>query len=182
MMDGETLVLAVLSAMPHHKVPGKKRLQKLSFFAVQTGAVSSVRFFLHDFGPFSAEVASATDFLSFIGAIAEEEAQFVRTKRYYKVYRLTDPTIVQEFLPAQVAGALDALNEYSTIELEIASTIRYFITAGLSLDKAIEATKELKPSKSQPKIIQRAEEALLKVGLYERGRANQVSGSRSHWL
>jgi len=161
-------------------VRGKKRLQKLAYLVVQAGTESTVRFFLHDFGPFSSEVAAATDLLSFVGAITEEEAQFVRTKRYYKIYRLTDPDIVPENLPANALAALSALNEYTTIELEIASTIRYFMSQGLSPENAVEATTELKPSKSQPKIVQRAKEALSKVGLYESGRANQMSGSRPH--
>jgi hypothetical protein len=57
------------------------------------------------------------------------------------------------------------LSEYSTIELEIASTMFYFMKDGLGHADAVEATKRLKPSKSQPRIIERAEEALSKVGL-----------------
>ena len=163
--------------MPGREVRGRKRLQKLAFFAVQTGTSASVRFFLHDYGPFSTQVAAATDILSYVGAISEDEAQFSKTKRYYKVYRLPDPTSVTEKLPTNSAGALQKLNDYSTTELEVASTIRYFISMGYAGDRAIQATKELKPSKAAPAIIQRAQEALSKVGLYERGRADQVSGS-----
>ena len=179
-MNAEDLVIAVLGALPAHEVRGRKRLQKLAFFASQTGAEADVRFFLHDFGPFSAEIAGATELLSLIGAILEEDAQFQRTKRFYKVYRLPDPEGATDQLPSSTSSALRKLNEYSTIELEIASTIRYFMCTGLSEEKAIAATKNLKPSKSEPKIIERAEEALSKVGLYERRRTNQVSSSRSH--
>jgi uncharacterized protein YwgA len=181
-MNAEDLVIAVLRALPTHEVRGRKRLQKLAFFAAQTGAEADVRFFLHDFGPFSAEIAGATDLLSLIGAISEEDAQFERTKRFYKVYRLPDPKGATDQLPSSASGALRKLNEYSTLELEIASTIRYFMCTGLSDEKAIAATKNLKPSKSEPKIIERAQEALSKVGLYERGRTDQVSSSRSHQL
>lgn len=172
MMDAESLVLAVLSALPSHEVRGRKRLQKMAFFAAQTGAESNARFFLHDFGPFSSEVAAATNLLSWAGDIEEEAAQFERTKRYYSVYRLHDLKTAPQKLPEKSLRALRELNEYSTIELEIASTIRYFLTTGLTLDGAIEATKKLKPNKSGPQIIQRAKDALVKVGLYERGRAD----------
>jgi uncharacterized protein YwgA len=179
-MNAETLILAVLHAIPHHEVRGRKRLQKLSFFAVQAGAQSNVRFFLHDFGPFSSEVAAATDFLAFLGDVAEEEIQFGRTKRYMKLYRLENEDSVAEKLPEQAAAALKSLNDYSTLELEIASTIRYFMSKGMASDTAIDETKQLKPSKSEPKIIVRALEALSKVGLYERRREDQVPSTRSH--
>jgi uncharacterized protein YwgA len=179
-MDAEALVLAVLGALPSHEVKGRKRLQKLAFFAVQTGTTASVRFLLRDFGPFSVQVAAATDILSCVGAIAEEEAQSSRFKRYYKIYRLLDPKLVPEKLPAESFRALQKLNEYSTVELEIASTIRYFMTIGYARDKAIQATKELKPSKSEPKIVQRAQEALSGIGLHERGRTDQMSSSQPH--
>jgi uncharacterized protein len=179
-MDAEALVLAVLAALPSHEVRGRKRLQKLAFFAVQTGTRASVKFFLHDFGPFSTQVAAATDILSCVGAIDEEEAKYVRSKRYYKVYRLPDPTGVSEQLPTGSKDALQKLSDYSTIELEVASTIWYFMSVGYPETKAVQATKELKPSKSEPKIIQRAEEALSRVGLYETRRTDQVSSSRPH--
>jgi len=175
-MNAENLILAILGALPNHEVRGKKRLQKLAFFVVQTGIPSNVKFFLHDFGPFSTEVASATDVLSYVGAITEAEGQFEKTKRYYKIYSLPDPVIVSEKLPANALSILTTLNAYSTVELEIASTIRYFLSVGYGAEGAIKATRELKPSKSLPKIVERAEEALLKVGLYERGRTDQMSG------
>jgi uncharacterized protein YwgA len=179
-MDAESLVLAVLGAVPRQEVGGKKRLQKLAFFAIQTGAKCNARFFLHDFGPFSTEVATATEVLSFFGAISEREEQLPKTKRYYKVYRLQDTKTELENLPEGASDALRTLSEYSTIELEIASTIRYYMNAGQAAESAIEATKKLKPTKSAPKIVQRAEEALSKVGLYESGRADQVSGPRPY--
>jgi uncharacterized protein len=172
LMDAESLVLAILDALPTHEVHGKKRIQKLAFFAVQTGTASNVRFFLHDFGPFSADVANAIDVLSYVGAVSEKEAQSVRTKRHYKVYRLADSESIEQHLPSAALNALRKLNDYSTIELEIASTIRYFIQKGYSPQAAIQETKELKPTKAATRIIERAKEALAGVDLYERGRTD----------
>jgi len=171
-MDAETLILAVLEAVPDHRIQGRKRLQKLCYFALQAGAPADVRFFLHDFGPFSADVASAADLLAFLGDISEEEVQLGRSKLYSKLYRLADLGSVPEHLPEAAATALRRLNDFSTIELEIASTIFHFKAQGLDEAGAIDATKKLKPSKSQPGIVSRAREALSKVGLDERGRAN----------
>ena len=179
-MDAEALILAVLGAVPAHEVGGRKRLQKLAFFAIQAGADCKVRFSLHDFGPFSTEIANATEMLTFFGAISEREEQLPKTKRFFKVYGLDDPLTVPERLSDIASDTLRVLDKYSTIELEIASTIRYFMNNGDAAASAIEATRKLKPTKSAPKIVQRAEEALSKVGLYERGRADQVSRSRSY--
>ena len=99
-MNAETLVLAVLDALPGREVRGRKRLQKLAFFAIQSGTKADAHFSLHDFGPYSTEVAGATDFLSFLGDISEEDAQFTRTKKYYKLYRLTGSD-VPEKLPSK---------------------------------------------------------------------------------
>ena len=171
-MDAETLILAVLAAVPNHEIQGRKRLQKMSYFALQKGASANVRFFLHDFGPFSADVASATDLLSFLGDIDEEEVQLGKTRLYSKLYRLADPGNVPEHLPQEAILAIQTPNEFSTIELEIASTIFYFMSSrGMNESAATDATRELKPSKSQPAIIRRAKEALSKVGLDERRRA-----------
>lgn len=178
-MDAEALVLAILAALPNREVRGKKRLQKLAFFATQTGTSASVRFSLRDFGPFSSEVAAATELLSWVGAISEKEAQLTRIKRFYKIYSLPEAEAVDEELPGNAIVALKKLNKYTTIELEIASTIRYLMSKGYLVDNAIRQTEELKPTKSAPKIIDRAMEALSEVGLYERGRTDQVSSTRS---
>lgn len=162
----------MLDAVPEHKIQGRKRLQKLSYFAVQTGTKADVHFFLHDFGPFSADVANAADLLSFLGDVKESDVPVGPTKRYSKLYQLADPKAVPARLPKSSADALRALSSFSTIELEIASTIFYFMSQQMNEVEAIEATKKMKPSKSQPKIINRAKDALAGVGLDERGRAN----------
>jgi uncharacterized protein YwgA len=179
-MDAETLVLALLDALPEREIPGKKRLQKLSYLAAESGVSCKARFFLHDFGPFSAEVAAATDFLLFLGDVRERDIQFGRAKRYLKLYRLDESARVPEKLPKPVIGALQTLNAYSTIELEIASTIRYFMSKGMNVENAVEETQQLKPSKAVPRIVNRAREALLKAGLYEGRRKGQMSSSQSY--
>lgn len=172
-MDAETLILAVLDAVPGKKIQGRKRLQKLSYFALQKGTEAKVRFFLHDFGPFSADVASAVDLLTLLGDVDEEEVQIGRSRIYSKLYSLNDPRSVPEHLPGEAASAVRLLDEFTTIELEIASTIFYFMSAeGLDLGNAVQATKQLKPSKAQPGIVKRAQDALSKVGLDEGGRAD----------
>jgi uncharacterized protein len=177
-MNAEELVLAILAALPNKEVHGKKRLQKLAFLAKEAGAPTDAHFFLHDYGPFSTDIANATEILSHVGAIQEKEAQSSKTRLFYSVYRLADTEDVQKELLAAIRDSLRELDRYSTIELEIASTIRYFLKEGSSAENAIRKTKEIKPTKSTIHIVNRAKEALERVGLYERGRANQVPRTR----
>jgi uncharacterized protein len=177
-MDAQALVLAILNDLPGRKIQGRTRLQKLAFFAVESGASSDVSFSLHNYGPFSLQVAQATELLSLMGEITEEEIPLGPLKRYKKVYSLPNPAVVSESLPARASKVLHDLNRYSTIELEIASTVRYFLTVGLSPDDAIRETKKLKPSKAQATIVGRAEEALRKADLYEGKRAHQMPNSQ----
>ncbi len=129
-MDAEALVLALLDALPKHEILGKKRLQKLAFFATESGLPTDVSFFLHDYGPFSPKIAAATDILSFIGDISEEDTQIGRTKRFVKRYRLPETTLLRERLPERVRETILKLHKYTTLELEIASTIRFFCRRG----------------------------------------------------
>lgn len=176
-MEAESLVLNLLNALPKKEVRGKKRLQKLAYLAVNSGVQADARFFLHDFGPFSPQVANATSFLTLVGDIEESDVLVGSTKKHLKVYRLVDRTTVTDELSPAVKSALLKLDSYSTIELEIASTILYFLSKGSALNQAIEATERLKPSKSEKPIIERAKKALAEVGLDERRRADQMPSS-----
>jgi hypothetical protein len=174
-MDAETFVLALLNTLPEKEIRGRKRLQKLVFITKAIGAPVSAKFFLHDFGPFSAEIASATEMLTFVGEIDESDVQLGATKKFVKVYKLNRDAEVHQHLSIGVSKALKDLQRYATVELEIASTILYYHQEkGLPWPSAIEATKELKPSKSVPQVVLKAKEALAMVGLYEGRGTDQV--------
>lgn len=177
-MDAEAFVLALLDMLPGKEIRGRKRLQKLGFLSKVIGAPLSAKFFLHDFGPFSAEIAHATEMLAFLGEIDESDVQLGATKKFVKVYKLNKAAQVSERLSNQIRGALVELQRYSTVELEIASTMLFFHREeGLPWADAIEATKELKPSKSVPNVMSKAKEALAGVGLYEGRGTDQMPGS-----
>ncbi|QAY95101.1 hypothetical protein CWB41_04635 [Methylovirgula ligni] len=170
-MDAEGLVLGVLQAVPGNVVRGRKRLQKLAYFAIKTGAAAEgVKYSIRDFGPFSLQVANAASFLSFVGELEERDEPIGRSQKFVKVYSLANLGSTAPNLPDSTQVALKKLSEYSSIELEIASTISFFISQGMTNDQAIKATRELKPAKSAEQIVQRAEEALAEVELNDEGR------------
>ena len=176
-MNAEALVLSLLDTLPGKEVIGRKRLQKLAYFALNLGAPAQVKFFLYDFGPFSAEVASAAQMLTLLGEIGEDDTLLPNKKRFVKSYKLRDDSTVKERLPIQVSEHIAKLLPYSTVELEIASTILFFHNKGLSWANALDATKELKPAKSVPQVISKAKEALAAVGLYEGRGTNSFPGT-----
>jgi uncharacterized protein len=175
-MDAEALVLSLLEASPGREVAGRKRLQKLAFFASRLGVPTSARFFLYDYGPFSAEVASAIAMLPLIGEIDETDRELNDT-RFVNVYSLNGDSEVPERLPQSVAEQISKLHRFTTIELEVASTILFYKEQGVSWSEAFDATRELKPSKTAPTIIANAKKALAEVDLYERRGKNTLSCS-----
>jgi len=179
-MDAESLILAVLMALPSGRVLGKKRLQKLAYFAAETGADADVKFFLHGYGPFSAQIASAADLLSFVGAIKEETVRLKPSPFFSTLYQLSDAKEVREELPQASANAIRELDNFSTVELEIASTLSFFMKRGKAPEEAEKLTAQLKPGKATNPTMKRAEEALSRIGLYERRRADKVPDTRPY--
>jgi uncharacterized protein YwgA len=174
-MDAEAFVIALLDTLPNKEIRGRKRLQKLGYITKAIGAPVSAKFSLHDYGPYSSEIASATEMLTFLGELDESDVQLGAAKIFVKTYKLNNKVNVDKKLSKSVQTALELLRRYSTIELEIASTILFFHKErGLSWARAIGATEELKPSKSVPQVVSRATEALAGIGLYEGRGADQV--------
>ena len=171
-MDAEAFVLALLDALPKKEIRGRKRLQKLAFFAKAAGAPVETDFFLHDFGPYSPAIASATQFLTLLGDLKEQDVSMGRLNKFVKLYTLNQSVSISPRLTDEVRETLLILDSYSTIELEIASTLEFFRSKGYEWDKAVAATKQLKPAKSERNILARARQAIAQVGLDERRRTN----------
>lgn len=158
-MDTEDFVKRVLYLAPGRSVEGKKRLQKLAFFCQQAGMISNAHFYLYDFGPFSADVARAVDMLVFSGEISEEDRLISNVGRYVKVFTLDD-CIFPDSDDDKFHDLMNELSHYSTLELEIASTIFYFEQRGETHEEAIGSTKNLKPGKSKPRVVAEADKLL----------------------
>lgn len=159
-MHTEEFVLSLLSSMPDHKVMGKKRLQKLVFLLKAAGAECKTEFSLKNFGPFSADVEQSAAFLALTGDIIEREEPTGYAGYLTTVYELSDECKDVPPLDPTKIGCLVCLNSFSTVELEVASTIKYFLDNGFERDNAVDKTVYLKPSKATRYVVGKALKAL----------------------
>lgn len=165
-MDAELFVLNTLISMPKKTVKGKKRLQKLCFFAIELGVRADVNFRIHDFGPYSSEVSNAAEMLLLFGYVSEADEPMGVYQKFITVYSLNDAPNDMETFDPSVSEKLKKLDYFTSIELEVASTIRYFISRERkTLEGAITCTKEIKPTKTTDAVLKRALAALDAVEL-----------------
>lgn len=160
-MTAGELILAVLAGLPKHEVRGKKRLQKLAFFVKQAGVECDASFRLWDYGPFSVEIAKAADWLAALEKINEQTAQLGELNTFMTIYSMPrDNTKACDLLGSKPKQFLQFLDGYSTIELEVAATIRYFENQGLPKEAAVKQTKQMKPTKTTPVVLERSNEII----------------------
>lgn len=164
-MRANDAILAILEAVPSRKIEGKKRLQKLVHLASLVDRNINVNFRIHHYGPFSAELANTVEYLALMGKIKEDLSPVGVYGTFKSVYTLPDGAKVKSHLKEACVAVLNELDAYSTVELEVASTIAFFMTQHFARKDAVKKTKELKPSKSTPAMLKRAEKVLATVGL-----------------
>lgn len=161
-MKTSDALLAVLAAAPDKKIEGKKRLQKVVYLLKLAGLEIEADFRLLHYGPYSAALANAADLLSLFGAIEEESKPVGIFGTYQVVYSLHKDQEAKK-LPAKYIKLLAEISKFSTVELEVASTIGLFKAGGSSLREATEKTKFMKPSKAVKLVLAKAEQVLEKV-------------------
>lgn len=147
------------------KMVGKTRLQKSFFFLEQCGMNSSTEFDYHNFGPFSAEVATALDDAVAIGLLAVEERRGYHSVPY-SLYTTSQPapTDMGFMSSDEVMQKLKVMANYSALELEVAATIVYLRENGFGA-RAIEETKLRKPIKATAERVARALSLIQELGL-----------------
>lgn len=156
-MDSRQSILFVLNALPSKKVIGKKRIQKLVHLLQVGGASVDATYKIHHYGPYSFDVAEALEDLALSGEVIEKtEAggvyEFVRS-----TFSLPEHSTVQEnSLDEDQRELLAKLDRFSTVELEVASTIAFFEGKGLAHEDALTETKSMKKSKSIPPVLRKA--------------------------
>lgn len=175
MLSADDTVLAILSALPKKKIAGKKRLQKTAYLLKTAGAQLDVDFELWHYGVFSKKLANAANDLALFDVIEEIEAPVGPHGIHLSEYRLRANPSETKPLSKSIEALLEKLDNYSTVDLEVASTVLYFESIGLSRTKAWEETEEMKPNKVIEPIVRRAEEILEIVSDAQRS-ANKRSG------
>ena len=159
-MKPADFILATLEAIPERKIQGRKRLQKLSMLLQFAGADLDAEFSLHHYGPYSSELAEAADDLFVDGLINERKLPVGAYGMRQSEYSLSEPSDLEEKLQEPFDNLLLKLDKFTTIELEMASTIAFFEKEGADRKKAIAEASEIKPTKAIPPVLQKAEAIL----------------------
>jgi hypothetical protein len=153
-MHAEDFVLAIIAAFPDRKIKGKKRLQKLAFLLKAAGARCDARFEIRDYGPFSREIAAAAQFLSLKGRVEEHEEPIGASGTFVTVYKMqADAERTIHPLPEKFKRMLRHLDSFPTVDLEVAATYQFFLSAGLTTQSARKRTVELKPVKASAPVM-----------------------------
>lgn len=134
-------------------VQGRKKLQKLVYIAKLEGVPIEDDFFFHYYGPYSSGLASRVDQLVEAKQLEETTRGLVMAEGVEYGYEVTDaareflesvrPSVPEGFREAMERG-LDraaALKGCDVFQLELASTLLYWVDKGYSWDEA-EATTE----------------------------------------
>jgi uncharacterized protein YwgA len=158
-MDAPEIVVAVVAATRSKNVAGRKRLQKLTYFLERAGGPSVGDFQLRQFGPYSEMVARETSVLVAFGDLNEKVQPLGTYGTFQSVYSLADATSAPR-LPTSFSEFISELDGFSTLELEIAATIDYFRRMENDLNKAIDLTRDMKPTKTTPSVVAKANSIL----------------------
>lgn len=158
-MHTDDFVINLLANLPDRCIEGKKRLQKFAYLLKESGVELDSSFRLWNFGPYSTDLESATDFLTLFGDLQSGTAE---TAGGYLVnkYCLPKNSGPPNKFSSQTTNLVSQLDKYKTVELEVASTILYFINEGQVLDDAVKSTERIKPSKSTKNIVKAAIEVI----------------------
>lgn len=163
-MKADEAIVEILEALPERKVEGKKRLQKLAHLTQLAGADIDARYYILHYGPFSKEIANAVSLLSLTGIVRESVLPLGVYGRLQSVFVLSDRAGSKKKLPPKFKKLVADLNRFSTIELEVASTIGYFEKEGDPTTSALQKTREMKPEKAKGPVLRNANRILGLVG------------------
>lgn len=155
----DKLIVGTLNCVPGRKIVGRKRLQKMVHLMKEGGVDVPAVYYLHHFGPYSSEIASVTDNLVITGVINEQIEPLGVFGQYIATYQNSQQPSNVNF-PAKLEALVQRLNSYSTVELEVASTIAFLTSAGDSLPDAIQKTRHMKPFKAIEPVLEKAKTIL----------------------
>lgn len=164
MIDLSDVVVGMV-ALNGEMMVGKTRLQKSFFLLERCGMGSKADFEYHNFGPYSAEVAMATDdAVAAKRLLPEEKPGFHAVP--YTLYSTAEPPpkFLGDLPAAEAAKKLKTMEGYSALELEVAATIMYLRDAGFG-KKAVQETKLRKPVKATDERTKRAVNLICDLGL-----------------
>ena len=151
------------------EVVGKTRLQKMAYLLEAKGVgFGDIVFDYNNYGPFSAELAFAADDAESMGYIETKERQGVHAvpcKIFRSTYQVSEEDSEEGRGDIETRkDALKLMNDYSTLELELAATAVYLKENGYP-DEFWEEVKKRKPLKATPKRKERADQLIAALNL-----------------
>lgn len=130
----------LLSWAGDNGVQGRKRLQKVVYFLQEAGCPLNCRYTLHNYGPYSRDVAEACDELVAAGLVdesggpAEGDMQYTYSLKP-ATCKLLNQATAAEMQPFQERGA--ALVKENLWTLELGSTVLFFYRQSDDWDHAL---------------------------------------------
>lgn len=164
MTDPVELVTDIVAANGG-SIVGKTRLQKIFYLLDACGLESGFEYEYHNFGPFSVDLAVAAD-----DAVALKKLKSDEKPGYHQVpyveYSTSRPmpSDIGDLPEDKLRNALAVLGEYSSIDLEIASSIHFLRHNGYA-DTAEKETVLRKPVKATPERLTKARKLLTALGI-----------------
>lgn len=165
-MTPDQAILAVLATVPGKSVRGKKRLQKLVHLWQASGVEIEASFKIKYYGPYSREIDNSCALLSLFGDIEEREVAAGYANYLTTEYSLPTNYSVSDLNISDIAkGVLATIDNFDTIDLEVASTIVFFLKSGLNLGDSINETRKIKPTKVNQRTIDSANKIMTVLGM-----------------
>lgn len=159
-------LVTALVALNGGKLVGKTRLQKVVYLLDQCGLNSGLDFDYHNFGPFSADLARATDVAKVKKKIREKQKLGYHDVLYSEFTTKEDaPGKVGDLKSSDVQRALEIMEGFSAIQLELAATLAYLKDSGVDEHYLDSTVKKLKPLKAEQPRLERAHELLRELGI-----------------
>jgi hypothetical protein len=159
-------LLVQIIALEGGTVVGKTRLQKMLYLLDQCGLNSGCRYDYRHFGPFSTQIAESAEDVCELNILRYEEKPGFHAVPY-GVYQLAKKIEVADEIGSLprfvVEEKLAIMRGYTAIDLELAATLKYLRNTGMK--NPVEALKDLKPAKSTPDRLRKAQELLREMGL-----------------
>lgn len=157
-------VVAKIISFNGGEIVGKTRLQKIFYLLDEKELVTSLDFDYHNYGPFSVDLAFATDDAVALGYLEQEVRQGYHAVSY-TVYRLVQKiNTTDDTNSRNIAEALKTMSRFSALVLELAATARFLQKHGYETDFWDEVRKR-KPGKASDSRIQKARELLTELCL-----------------
>lgn len=152
-----------LVALYGGELRGRTRLQKITYLLDQAGANTGLRFFYHNYGPYSAELAQGCDTAWIFDRLEMEKPQ---GEYSHTVFRTSDPApaLFGAFPAGRARTLIAEMKDESDVVLELAATIVFLRQAGFG-GRVFDEVKIRKPQKATDVRLDRAAKLLARLGI-----------------